>query len=73
MYCDPEFRTKKALREAIEAGKTVIIFQPGGMFPTPSKEEQEGGWFAVEGPWFPKPHTWYANVYISQGKVVKVK
>ena len=73
MYVDPNFRTKKSLKEAVEAGKEVIVFQPGGIFPTPTKEQLEGSWVSVEGPWFPKPHTWYARVLISQGKVVKVK
>jgi len=66
MYVYPNFRTKKALREAVTAGQEVTVFSPGP-FPAPSE-----GRTAVEGPHYPEPHRWYANVLIEAGKVVKV-
>ena len=67
-YVDPNFKTKKALKEAIADGKTVTIFQPGpfgGNLP-PS------GTVSVEGPHYPAPHSWYARVKYENHKVVKV-
>lgn len=67
MYVSPNFPTKKAFREAVEAGKSVDLFQPFmGTVPT-------DGTVAVEGPHYPKPHTWYATVTLEGGKVVKVR
>lgn len=65
-YVDPNFPTKKALKEAIAAGKDVYVFSPG---PFPVKTE---GRLAVEGPHYPKPHTWYAEVEVLDSKVIKV-
>ena len=67
MYVDPNFKTKKALREAIKAGQTVSVFSPGP-FPCPTE-----GIVTVEGPHYPAPHTWYANVEVRGGIVVAVK
>lgn len=67
MYVDPNFKTKKALREAIAAGKTVSVFSPGP-FPCP-----QNGWVAVEGPHYPQPHSWYGNVRVEGGLVKEVK
>ena len=67
MYCTENFKTKKALKEAIAAGKKVGVYQPGGMFPAPTN-----GKAAVEGPWYPRPHTWYASVTLKDGVIVKV-
>jgi len=66
MYVDPNFATKKALKEAVAAGKDVHVFSPG---PFPAKQN---GRESVEGP-YPKPHSWYAQVEVVDGKVVKVK
>jgi len=66
-YVDPNYPTKKALKEAVAAGKDVYIFSPGP-FGAP-----QNGTTAVEGPHYPKPHTWYATVEVKDGKVVKVK
>lgn len=66
MYVSPNFKTKKALKDAIKEGKTVTVFSPGlGSPPT-------NGTTSVEGPHYPAPHTWYAQVTIENGKVVKV-
>lgn len=70
MYVSPNFKTKKALKEAVKAGETVTIFQPGpfgGNEPTDKKE------IAIEGPHYPAPHSWYCLVDVEGGRVVKVK
>lgn len=66
MYAEPNFKTKKALKEAVKAGKYVGAFQPG---PWPTETE---GWVTLEGPHFPAPHTWYAKAFLENGRVTKV-
>lgn len=66
MYVSPNYKTKKALKEAVAAGEEVIVFSPGGF---PAKKD---GKESVEGPHFPAPHAWYASVIVADGKVVKV-
>ena len=66
MYVSPNFKTKKELKEAVKAGKIVSVFSPG-FFPCPTE-----GRVSVEGPHYPKPHTWYASVLVEAGYVKKV-
>lgn len=66
MYVEPNFPTKKALKEAVKAGEVVTVFSPG---PFPGQTE---GRVAVEGPHYPKPHSWYSTVLVEDGRVVKV-
>lgn len=66
MYVSPNFRTQKALREAVKAGKTVTVYSPA-FYPCP-----QDGRVSVEGPHYPEPHVWYANVMVKDGVVVKV-
>ena len=68
MYTDQNFKTKKALKDALTAGKSIGIFQPGGTFPTPSN-----GNVTLEGPHFPAAHTWYAQATVVDGVITKVK
>jgi hypothetical protein len=66
-YVSPNFKTKKALREAVSAGKTIEVFQPGlGTIP-------ENGTVYLEGPHFPEPQKWYAQGTMRDGKLVSVK
>lgn len=67
-YTTINYKTKKALKEAVAAGEQVTIWQPGGIFPCP-----QNGTVTLEGPHYPKPHTWYAQAEVRDGKVVKVK
>ena len=67
MYTYKNFKTKKALKEAVEAGERVTLFSPG--IGSPKRDGIE----SVEGPHYPKPHTWYAHVEVKDGVVVKVK
>ncbi len=66
MYVDPNFPNKKALKAAVAAGEYVAVFSPG---PFPAKQD---GRMSVEGPHYPKPHSWYAVVEVKDGAVVKV-
>lgn len=68
MYVEPNYPTKKALKEAIKEGKiTIRVFAPGlGTVPI-------NGRVSLEGPHYPKPHTWYAEGTMQDGKLVKVK
>ena len=66
MYVSPNFKSKKALKEAITNGEKVSAFSPG---PFPCRQNDI---IAVEGPHYPKPHTWYARVEVVNGYVTKV-
>ncbi len=91
MYTDVNFKTKKALKAAVQAyneyvknpdayratvlqgGATAIVPPPvtcysPGPFPCP-----RDGSASLEGPHYPKPHTWYASVILKNGIVVSVK
>jgi len=61
------FKTKKALKEAVAEGKQVTLRAPGRGQPRTDGTEY------VEGPWYPEPHRWYAQVQMKDGVVVKVK
>ena len=70
-YSTINFKTKKALKEAVAAGEKVTIFQPG---PFASERNQpRNGTAFLEGPHYPEPHRWYAEVTMQDGYVVKVK
>lgn len=67
MYTSENFKSKKAFKEAVASGKRVTLFCPGIGQPI------ENGRAFVEGPHFPKPHSWAAEVIVENGVVVKVK
>ena len=73
MYTHINFKSKKALKEAVAAGKEVTIFQPNEMFPNPKASPDFTGTAAVEGPHYPEPHRFYATVELVNGKITKVK
>jgi hypothetical protein len=66
-YVSPNFKTKKALKDAVAAGKIVSIFSPGPFACNQNGRE------SVEGPHYPAPHSWYASVEVKNGYVVAVK
>ena len=69
MYTTTNFKTKKALKEAVAAGKKIRVYQYNDIFgATPPKS----GKIAVEGPWYPQAHTWYATVTLKDGVIIKV-
>ena len=70
MYTTKNFRTKKALKEAVANGEQISVYQPNNIFnvPTPVNEA-----VSVEGPHYPEPHRWYASATVVNGYIVKVK
>ena len=68
-YTDINFKTKKALKEAVQSGQSVTVHQSG---PFGGNLPSEGTVY-LEGPHYPAPHTWYAQATVKDGKVVKVK
>lgn len=68
MYTTINFKTKKALKEAVASGQNVTVYQPNDMFGANTQE----GRVTLEGPHFPEPHRWYATAELKDGKVVKV-
>lgn len=68
MYSNENFKTKKALKEAVAAGKQIGVHQPGLGGNPPLN-----GTVTLEGPHYPKPHSWYAEATLKDGVIVKVK
>ena len=66
-YTDFNFKSKKAFKEAVNNGTLVTLWSPG-----PFGVKSDGN-ESVEGPHYPKPHTWYASVTVVDGVVTKVK
>jgi hypothetical protein len=66
MYVSPNYKSKKQLKEAVSSGKEVYVYSPGD-FPAPLN-----GKVSVEGPHYPEPHKWYAQVEVKNGIVIKV-
>lgn len=66
-YVSPNFKTKKALKEAVANGDlTIDVFEPGlGSVPT-------NGTVYLEGPHYPEAHKWYAKGTMKDGNLVKV-
>ena len=52
MYTDKNYRTKKALKEAVKNGDQVTVYQPGPFGGNPPST----GRVALEGPHYPEPH-----------------
>ena len=69
MYTETNFKTKKALKEAVASGESVRVYQPGPF----NQGFVDSGDYSIEGPHYPKPHRWYARVTVVDGSVTKVK
>ena len=69
MYVNPNFRSKKAFKEAVANGDTVTYWQPG---PFGGNEKRDGTIYC-EGPHYPEPHKWYAQATVVGGRITKVK
>ena len=69
-YTSINFKTKKALKDAVTAGKKITVYQPNadltGSYPP------ENGTVLCEGPHYPEPHRWYAKPTVENGYVIKV-
>jgi hypothetical protein len=68
-YTDVNFKTKKALKEALASGKTITVYQPGPFGPDVNRD----GIVYLEGPHYPEPHKWYAQGTMKDGVLVSVK
>lgn len=66
-YVNPNYKTKKEFVAAIKAGKQHSTYNLS-RFPT-----VYDGNDVVEGPHYPQPHRWYANVKIANGIVISAK
>jgi hypothetical protein len=69
MYTSINFKTKKALKDAVAAGQKISVYQPG---PFGGREPTDGTVY-LEGPHYPQPHKWYAQAELKDGYIVKVK
>lgn len=70
MYTDKNFKSKKQLKDAVATGAQIGVYQPNDMF---GRGMPQNGEFSVEGPHYPKPHSWYARVTLKDGVIIKVK
>lgn len=68
-YTVINYKTKKDLVQAVRSGVIVKCFQPG-LGPDLTNYT---GHVALEGPHFPKPHSWYASASLENGIIIKVK
>jgi hypothetical protein len=68
-YTERNFKTKAELKRALAAGEKLRCFQPG-LGPDLSSFT---GTVYLEGPHYPKPHTWYAQAELINGIITKVK
>ena len=68
-YTTINFRSKKALKEAFLNGVRITVFQPSPF----GERTIECGTAYLEGPHYPEPHRWYAQVEVRDGVVIKVK
>lgn len=66
MYTSINFKTKRALKDAVKRGNKLSVYQPG---PFPAQTDGE---ISLEGPHYPDPHTWYASATIENGVITKV-
>jgi len=67
VYTDTNFSSNAALKRAVEAGREIRVYSPGP-FPCP-----QNGDVSVEGPRYPKPHSWYGTVQVKDGIIQSVK
>jgi hypothetical protein len=65
-YADRNFKTKKALKDAVASGDSIGIFNVFfGSAPN-------NGVVSLEGPHYPAPHTWYATATVVDSIITKV-
>lgn len=67
-YTTVNYKTKKALKDAIKNGEKITVFQPGPFGPA-----VPDGTAYLEGPHYPQAHSWYASAEVRNGVIVKLK
>ena len=65
-YTVQNFKTKKAVKEALQEGPQEI-FEPG------LGSKVINGTVSLEGPHYPQPHRWYGQGVVKNGKLVSTK
>lgn len=66
-YVNGNPKSKAELKRWLKAGKAVSVYQPGlGTVPL-------NGTVYLEGPHYPKAHTWWGEGKLENGKLVAVK
>lgn len=68
MYTEKNYKTKKELITDYKNGVDIYVYQPNAMFPV-----NGNGNVSIEGPHYPKPHSWYARAEIENFIIKKVK
>jgi len=68
-YTSYNFKTKKAIKEALAIGKKITCYQPGPFGP----DTVENGKITLEGPHYPAAHTWYGQGVMKDGYLVSIK
>lgn len=68
-YTVINFKTKKALKEALKSGEIIKCYNPG----LGPRLDNFTGTVYLEGPHYPEPHKWYASGKMEDGKLVSVK
>ena len=67
MYVESNPKSKAALKRSLKEGNEETVFAPGlGTIP-------ENGIVYLEGPHYPKPHTWYGQGTMKDGMLISVK
>jgi hypothetical protein len=67
-YVEGNPKTKKELKQWLAEGREVYVYQPGPFGP-----DVKDGSVALEGPHYPKPHSWYASGIVYGGRLVSIK
>lgn len=68
-YTEFNYKTKKAVKEALKAGKVIRVYQPNGdLFGIGPLN----GKVYLEGPHYPEPHRWYAQGEVINGILTKI-
>lgn len=68
-YTCQDFKSKKALKDALTKGVTVRCYNPG-IGPDLSAHT---GMVTLEGPHYPAAHSWYGQAKLENGVVKSVK
>jgi hypothetical protein len=72
MYTTVNFKTKKALKDAVKAGDRIEVYAPNNdLFG--NNANTTNGTVYLEGPHYPEPHKWYAQATLKDGYIVSVK
>lgn len=68
-YTVQNFKTKKAVKDALASGKEIRCYNPG-LGPVLTNFT---GSVSLEGPHYPQPHRWYAVGQLQDGILISIK